>query len=82
MYLVAQKDILFENKYYHPGEELSYNDKYADAWIESGSAKWLEELPVDILPKAKRVCAQPGVEVITINGKSQINLEGRIPKRN
>ena len=55
MYLVAQKDILFENKYYHPGEELPYNDEYADAWIESGSAKWLEELPVDILPKAKRV---------------------------
>ena len=33
MYLVAQKDILFENKYYHPGEELPYNDEYADECV-------------------------------------------------
>lgn len=81
MYLVAQKDILFENKYYHPGEELPYNDKYADTWIESGSAKWLEELPVDNIPKAKRICAQPGVEVNSFNSEFEINLEGRVPKR-
>lgn len=81
MYLVAQKDILFENKYYHPGEELPYNDKYADAWIESGSAKWLEELPVDNIPKAKQVCAHSGVEVNSINSEFEINLEGRVPKR-
>ena len=82
MYLIAQRDILHKNKYYQPGEKLPYDDEYVDAWINAGSAKWLDELPVDTFPKAKRVCAHPGVEVIAINGKSQINLEGRIPKRN
>lgn len=82
MYLIAQKDILHKNKYYQPGEKLPYDDEYVDAWINAGSAKWLDELPIDTLPKAKRVCAQPGVEVNSINSEFEINLEGRIPKRN
>lgn len=81
MYLIAQKDILHKNKYYQPGEKLPYDDEYVDAWINASSAKWLDELPIDTLPKAKRVCAHPGVEVNSINSEFEINLEGRVPKR-
>ena len=42
--LIATRSILFQNRLYAEEEQLPYYDKeIVDAWVDAGSAKWVED---------------------------------------
>lgn len=42
--LIATRNILYQNRFYEGGDELPYYDKATvDAWVDAGSAKWLDD---------------------------------------
>jgi hypothetical protein len=49
-----------------------------EAWIEAGSAAWIDDEETTKPPKAKRMTAQPGLTGTSSDGK-QDSLVGRIP---
>lgn len=51
----------------------------AEAWVESGSAVWLDE-PHPAQPTAKRAAAVPGLSGIAVGGEmTGDDLVGRVP---
>ena len=84
--LIAKKTILFESKLYEVGTELpTHNTAMNEAWVEAGTAVWVEESvstekPVPV--KAKPKTAEPGLPGQAESSESEIgeDLVGKVPK--
>ena len=82
--LTAQKDILFENRIYAPGEELpTKNEVMVKAWLAAGTAVWIDdEQPEEPKAKARPKTAEPGLPGAAVASESEDgeNLVGKVPK--
>lgn len=81
--LTAQTSILFESKIYKPGEELPVKDPaMVEAWLEAGTAVWIDDeqkkTPVKARPKTEEP-GQPGVAVHSESENGE-NLVGKVPR--
>lgn len=74
---VAIKDILYNNRQYHPGDVLP-DDGPVEAWIDAGTAVDNTE-PVK-KTRTKRAVATPGLDG-TATPPSEEDLVGKVPKR-
>lgn len=81
MRLTALRPVLYHSHLYSAGEELPVNNAaMVDAWLEAGSAKWVDEAteqPGKAKPKAKQAAADPGIEGRSDSGNVE---QGKIPK--
>lgn len=79
--LIAQSDIIYRSRHYHPGEILPGDSSFASAWIESGAAVDMElsELLKPTI-RAKMETAETGLPGFAVNGETEENLVGKIPK--
>ena len=83
MILTAQKSILFENRIYAPGETLpAHNAAMVEAWIQAGTAVWIDSDTISTKAKAKSKTAEPGLPGAAVASESENgeNLAGKIPK--
>lgn len=79
MKLTAMLPVLYRSVQYEAGDVLPADDQATvAAWIEAGSAKWLEDEEAKTAPKAKPVTAQPGLTGLSSDGDHEA-LVGRIP---
>ena len=81
--LTAQKSILFESKIYNPGETLpAHNASMVEAWIEAGTAVWLDDEAKKPQAKARPRTAEPGLPGVAVASESEDgeNLVGKVPK--
>lgn len=72
--------VLYRSKQYEAGDALPADDQdTVAAWLEAGSAKWLDDEGAEApAPKAKRKAAQPGLTGTSSDGDHEA-LVGRIP---
>lgn len=83
MKLIALYPILYHSKTYRIGEELPPNDAdMTAAWLEAGTAKWMDEAPEPKkAAKAVLAAAEPGVSGTAQGGEAAPeNLAGKVPK--
>lgn len=81
MKLIAKTYILFESRNYKPGEELpAHNPGMVEAWLEAGTAVWMEE--VTLPTRAKPVTAEPGLagKALVSESENGEDLVGKVPK--
>ena len=81
--LTAKASILFESKIYKPGEELPANNPaMVEAWLEAGTAVWIDPETISTKAKAKPKTAEPGLPGAAVASESENgeNLAGKIPK--
>ena len=92
--LIAKYPILYLSKQYDIGDELiANNPDMVAAWIEAGTAEWVEESEPDAddtvdgksedeLPPATAipVVAETGLAGDAIGSETEENLVGKIPK--
>lgn len=83
--LTAQTSILFESKIYKPGEELpAKNPVMVEAWLEAGTAVWIDDEQIKAPVKARPRTAEPGLPGVAVHSESENgeNLVGKVPKTN
>lgn len=81
--LTAQRSILFENRIYAPGETLpAHNAAMVEAWINAGTAVWIDSETISTKAKAKPKTAEPGLPGAAVASESENgeNLVGKVPK--
>lgn len=81
--LTAQRSILFENRIYAPGETLpAHNAAMVEAWINAGTAVWIDSDTTSTKVKAKPKTAEPGLPGAAVASESESgeNLAGKVPK--
>lgn len=92
--LIAKYPILYLSKQYDIGDELiANNPEMVSAWIEAGTAEWVEESEPDAddtvdgksedelpLATATPVVAEAGLAGDAIGSETEENLVGKIPK--
>lgn len=82
--LVATYPILYLAHQYKVGDVLPANNaSMVNAWLEAGTAKWINETePVQEPPKGKLTVAEPGLPEANVvsNSPSHDNLVGKVPK--
>lgn len=81
--LIAKKSILFENRIYAPGDKLpAHNSVMVEAWLEAGTAVWIDNETVDTKPKARPKTAEPGLSGAAVASESEDgdDLVGKVPK--
>lgn len=81
--LTAKQSILFESKIYAPGDKLpAHNEAMVKAWLEAGTAVWIDDATTDTKAKAKPRTATPGLsgEAVASESEDGENLVGRVPK--
>ena len=90
--LIAKASILFESKLYGVGDKLpTHNATMIDAWIEAGTAVWVEKTvseqkseqePEQKPVKAKLMTAEPGLagQAVSSENETGENLVGKVPK--
>lgn len=78
MKLVAIYPILYRSHQYEIGEELPADDpEMVQAWLDAKTAVWQEDKPK---AKARPVTAQVGLAGQSLNGETDENVVGRVPK--
>lgn len=78
MKLVAIYPILYRSHQYEIGEELPADDpEMVQAWLDAKTAVWQEDKPK---AKARPVTAQAGLAGQSLNGETDENVVGRVPK--
>ncbi len=82
--LVAQAFIQTDRGFtqYHPGDILPSDSPDADAWVEAGSAVWMdaEEYLTAEWTEAVRATAPVGMPGMAVGGEmAEDNLVGRVP---
>lgn len=83
--LTAQTYILFESKTYKPGEELPVkNPAMVEAWLEAGTAVFIDDEQTKTPVKARPRTAEPGLPGVAVHSESENgeNLVGKVPKTN
>ena len=82
MTLTAMHPVLYRSHQYSAGDALPGDDAATvAAWLEAGSAAWLDEEASDQpAPKAFAAVAQPGRTGISSDGDPEA-LVGRVPAR-
>ena len=94
MRLIAKHPILYLTGQYAIGDELPANDPLmVEAWLVAKTAAWEAEpgdeefedaeAPAEEITEvasATSVTAQPGLPGVAVNGETEENLVGRIPK--
>ena len=89
MRLIAKHPILYLTGQYAIGDELPANDPLmVEAWLVAKTAAWEAEpgdaeAPAEEITEvafAASVTAQPGLPGVAVNGETEENLVGRIPK--
>ena len=78
---IAQTYILYNSTQYKPGDVLPANDpEMLAAWLEAGTAKWLDETVVNSM-KAQSVTALAGMYGTAVSSDSEDGEElvGRVP---
>lgn len=83
--LTAQTYILFESKTYKPGEELPVkNPVMVEAWLETGTAVWIDDEKKKTPVRARLKTAEPGQPgvAVHIEPENGENLVGKVPKTN
>lgn len=84
--LIAKKTILFESKLYEVGTELpTHNKAMIEAWVEAGTAVWVEEsvsTEKSVPVKAKPKTDEPGLPGQAVSSESETgeDLVGKVPK--
>lgn len=81
--LIAQQYILFESKMYSPEDELpTKNPVMVQAWLDAGTAIWIDDEEKKPSVKAIPRTAEPGVAGAAISSESEDgdNLVGKVPK--
>lgn len=81
--LTAQASILFENRIYAPGEKLpTHNAAMVEAWLEAGTAVWIDSEAVKPQAKARPCTAESGLPGKAEASESEDgeNLAGKVPK--
>ena len=79
---IAQTYILYNSTQYKPGDVLPANDpEMLAAWLEAGTAKWLDETVVNSM-KAQSVTALAGMYGTAVSSDSEDgeDLVGRVPE--
>ncbi|MCD8364771.1 MAG: hypothetical protein LUC83_02960 [Clostridiales bacterium] len=81
MTLIALRSVLYQSKLYRAGQELPTNNAaMAEAWVNAGSAKWVDEdaeQTKTVKPKARRAAAEPSAEGRSDSGTVE---QGKVPK--
>lgn len=83
--LIAQQSILFEGTIYDPGEELpTKNPAMTEAWLEAGTAVWVDDKAEDTKVEAKPCTAETGLPGAAPESEAEDgdNLAGKVPKTN
>ena len=85
MEVVATIPILYRGKQYKEGELLPTDDaEMIELWKKAGSVRVIEdgEIPEVALvqPKATPETADAGLEGMAVNGETEENLVGKVPK--
>ena len=78
---IAQTYILYNSTQYKPGDELPANDpEMLAAWLEAGTAKWVDETDVRTM-KAQAATALAGMYGTAVSSDSgdEEDLVGRVP---
>ena len=78
---IAQTYILYNSTQYKPGDELPANDpEMLAAWLEAGTAKWVDETDVSTM-KAQSATALAGMYGTAVSSDSVggEDLVGRVP---
>lgn len=80
--LKAMLPILYRSTQYDPGDALPADDEATvAAWLEAGSAKWIEEdEDIQTPPKARRKAAPAGLPGKSSDGDPEA-LVGKVPDR-
>lgn len=79
MTLKAMRPVLFRSVQFETGDTLPADDgATVDAWLEAGSARWVEDEVPTKTPKAKRKTAPSGLAGKSSDGDPEA-LVGRIP---
>ena len=81
--LIAKQSILFESKLYSPGAELpTKNADMVKAWLDAGTAVWVEDETNNTKAKARPKTAEPGLpgDVVVSESENGDNLAGKVPK--
>lgn len=80
MILKAVRPILYRSTQYKVGQALPADNKpMVEAWLESGSAAWLDE-ETTTPPKAKPASAPAGKKGLSSDGDPEARV-GRIPDK-
>lgn len=78
--LIATRRILYKSVNYIPGDVLPDNTDMTDAWLNSGSAVYEDEITSKKALKAKPASAQAGTEGVNVaNGETDETLIGKVP---
>lgn len=81
MTLRATRPVLYRSRQYRTGDVLPGDDAaMVEAWIEVGSAAWIDDEETTKPPKAKRMAAQPGRTGLSSDGDPEA-LVGRVPDK-
>ncbi len=82
MTLKAMRPVLFRSTQYEAGDTLPADDgATVEAWIDAGSAKWIEdEDDAPAAPKAKRKTAPAGLAGKSSDGDPEA-LVGKLPEK-
>lgn len=78
---IAQTYILYNSTQYKPGDELPANDpEMLAAWLEAGTAKWVDETDVSTMKaqSATALVGMYGTAVSSDSGDGE-DLVGRVP---
>ena len=80
MKLIAVYPILYRSKQYGGGQGLPADDEsMVQAWLDAGTAAWMDpEAPPPA--KAKPAAAEAGLAGESVNGETDENLVGKVPK--
>lgn len=81
MTLTAMLPVLYRSHQYSPGDTLPGDDAATvAAWLEAGSAKWIDEESIVPAAKARLVTAEPGKPGKSTDGDPEA-LVGKVPRR-
>ena len=70
--LTAKTSILFESKMYKPGEELPVkNPAMVEAWLEAGTAVFIDDEQTKTPAKARPRTADPGQPGVAVHSESE-----------
>lgn len=81
--LIAQQYILFESKMYAPGEKLPVkNPDMVQAWLDAGTAVYVDDEEKKPTAKATPRTAEPGLAGVAVSSEAEDgeNLVGKTPK--
>ena len=81
MRLIATRPVLYRSTQYKAGDRLPADDQVmVDAWLQYGSAKWVDDENPTPAPKAEPVSPPEGKAGISSYGDPDARI-GRIPKK-